>query len=291
MINAGKVTNKGAELTLSADILKNANGFNWISTLNWSKDKSKVVELADGLDTYTINSSWSVYNYAKVGESWGSLYGTGFKTDDQGRVIIGTNGLPTTVSGKKIGDVTPDWLAGWSNEFSYKNLSFGFLLDYRKGGDFFSVTQMFTTYTGLLDYTAAGNIRETGVVVGQDVLKDKVCVTADGSVNNTRISADKWFYSYYSNKELDVVDGLYLKLREVHLTYTFPKSFLSRVQFIEDAKLSFVSSNVAILWLSSSNQAKIDPESSLGAGNSSVGFESNSCPPTRSMGVKFNLTF
>ena len=291
LINAGKVTNKGLELTLSADIVKNVNGFNWTTTLNWSNDKSKVVSLADGLDTYTINSDWSVYNYAKVGESWGSLYGTGFKTDDQGRVIIGTNGLPTTVSGKKIGNVTPDWLAGWNNEFSYKNLSFGFLLDFRKGGDFFSETQMFTTYTGLLDYTAAGNIRETGVVVGKDVLTNKTCVLADGSANAKTISADSWFYSYYSNKELDINDGSYLKLREIHLTYTFPKSIISRTKFIEDAKISLISSNVAILWLSSNNQAKIDPESSLGSGNTSVGFESNSVPPSRSIGVKFNLTF
>ncbi|MHB9054973.1 MAG: SusC/RagA family TonB-linked outer membrane protein [Paludibacteraceae bacterium] len=291
LINAGKVTNKGLELSLAADIIKNANGFNWTTILNWSKDQSKVVSLAEGLDTYTINSDWSVYNYAKIGESWGTLYGKGFKTDDQGRVIIGTNGLPTTISNKKIGDVTPDWLAGWSNEFAYKNVSFGFLLDYRKGGDFFSVTQMFTTYTGLLDYTATGNIRETGVVVGKDVLTNKTAVLADGTPNTKTISADKWFYSYYSNKELDIVDGSYLKLREIHFTYTFPKSIISRTKFIEDAKISLISSNVAILWLSSNNQAKIDPESSMGSGNTSVGFESNSVPPTRSIGIKFNLTF
>jgi len=291
LVNAGKVVNKGAELTLSADIFKNANGFNWTSTLNWSKDQSKVIALAPGLDTYTINTDWSVYNYAKVGESWGSLYGTGFTTDAQGRVIIGSNGLPTLTTSKKIGNVTPDWLAGWSNEFSYRNISFGFLLDFRKGGDFFSETQMFTTYTGLLDYTAAGSIREAGVVVGKDVLNNKVCVLADGTPNAKTISADTWFYSYYSNKELDINDGSYLKLREIHLTYTFPKSIISRTKFIEDAKISLISSNVAILWLSSNNQAKIDPESSLGAGNTSVGFESNSCPPTRSVGVKLNLTF
>jgi len=150
---------------------------------------------------------------------------------------------------------------------------------------------MFTTYTGLLDYTAAGNIRETGVVVGKDVLTNKTCVLADGSANAKTISADSWFYSYYSNKELDINDGSYLKLREIHLTYTFPKSIISRTKFIEDAKVSLISSNVAILWLSGNNQAKIDPESSLGSDNKSVGFESNSVPPSRSIGVKFNLTF
>ena len=291
LVNAGKVTNKGFEATISADIFKNQNGFNWTTTLNWSKDKSKVIELAPGLDTYTIGTDWSVYNYAKKGESWGTLYGTGFTYDDQGRVIVGSNGLPVTKANQKIGDVTPDWLANWNNEFSYKNLSLGFLLDYRKGGDFFSETQMFTTYTGLLDYTADGNIREAGVVVGKDVLKDKVAVKADGTENTKVISARSWFYSYYSNKALTINDGSYLKLREIHLTYALPKSVLSGLGIVEDARISLVGSNVAILWLSSKNQAKIDPESTEGASNASVGFESNSVPPTRSIGVKLNLTF
>jgi len=116
-------------------------------------------------------------------------------------------------------------------------------------------------------------------------------VLANGTPNAKTVSADKWFYSYYSNKELDICDGSYLKLREIHLTYSLPKSIISRIKFIEDAKISLISSNVAILWLSKNNQAKIDPESSMGSGNTSVGFESNSCPPTRSTGIKLNLTF
>lgn len=292
MINAGKVTNRGVELSLSADIIKNANGFSWTSTLNWSKDKSKIVELAPGVDTYTIHYDWNVYNYAKVGESWGSLYSVGFDYDDQGCVVVDESGLPLlTQDSKKIGDVTPNWLAGWSNEFSYKNLSFGFLLDYRKGGDFFSVSQMFGAETGILDFTAASDIRENGLIVGKDVLTDKVCVKQDGTPNDIRINAYDWFETYYSNHELDICDGSFLKLRELHLTYNFPKSLLSPLKVISSAKVSFIANNVAILWLSSRNQTKIDPESTLGADNTSVGFESNSCPPTRSYGLKLSLTF
>lgn len=292
LINAGKVVNKGVELTISADIIKNVSGFSWTSTLNWSTDKSTIKELADGVDTYTIYSDWSCYNYAKVGESWGTLYGVGFDYDAQGRVVIGDDGLPLlTADSKKIGDVTPDWLAGWSNEFTYKNLSFGFLLDYRKGGDFFSVTQMFGAETGILGFTAENGIRENGLIVGQDVLSDKVCVKADGTPNDIRINAWDWFDSYYSNKELDICDGSYLKLREMHLTWTLPKKWLRSSKVLSDAKISFIANNLGILWLSSRNQSKIDPESTLGSGNTSVGFESNACPPTRSYGLKLSLAF
>lgn len=291
LINAGKIQNRGWEVSISADIIRNPRGFNWTSTLNWSKDNSKILELAEGLDTYTITSSWSCYNYAKVGESWGTLYGTGFTYNDKGELLIGSNGRPVSTAGKKIGDVTPDWLAGWNNEFSYKNISFGFLLDYRKGGDFFSVSQSFGAQTGIFDFTAANGIRENGVIVGQDVLKDKICVKQDGTPNDIRISAQSYYSTYYSLKEQAILDGSYLKLREMHLSYTFPKKLLAKTKLLSDAKVSLVASNVAILWLSSRNEAKIDPESTLGAGNSSVGFESNSVPPTRSIGLKLNMTF
>lgn len=291
LINAGKVVNKGVELQISGDIFKNPQGFSWTATLNWSKNKNKILELVEGLDTYTIGSQWSTYNYAKVGEPWGQLYGASFDYDDQGRVVVGADGLPLTKANQKIGDVNPKWLAGLRNEFSYKNLSFGFLLDYRKGGDFFSVTQMFGAQTGILKFTAEGDIRERGIIVGKDVLADKVVVKEDGTPNDIQVNAQDWFYSYYSNKQLDVLDGSFLKLRELHLTYAFPQSLLAKTRFIKAANISFIANNVAILWLSSKNQSKIDPESSLSTLNNSVGYESNSVPPTRSFGIKLGLTF
>ena len=63
------------------------------------------------------------------------------------------------------------------------------------------------------------------------------------------------------------------------------------MKWIDSAKVSLVGNNLAILWLAKNNYTRIDPESSLGSGNSSVGYESNSCPPTRSFGVKLNITF
>ena len=150
---------------------------------------------------------------------------------------------------------------------------------------------MFGAQTGILDFTAAGNIRETGVIVGKDVLKDKKCVLADGSENNITVSAQDYYQSYYSNKQMAVCDGSFLKLREIHLTYTFPKSLLSKTKFIQSANVSFIANNVAILKLSKHNEAKIDPESSIASDNNGVGFESNSVPPTRSLGIKLGVTF
>ncbi len=290
LINAGRMDNKGVEVSLGVDIFRNPNGFNWTTTLNWSTDKSMVKELADGLDTYTLGSDWSTYNYALVGESWGTLVGTGLVRDDKGNVIV-KYGVPQYQDNVKIGDVTPQWLAGWNNEFSFKNFSLGFLLDFRKGGDFFSVSQMFGAYTGIYDYTADGGIREKGAVFGEDICKDLTFVNEDGTPNTTAIDPEDAFKSFRKINELATIDGSFLKLREAHLTYTLPASLIKKVKWIDSAKLSIVGNNLAILWLAKNNYTRIDPESSLGSGNSSVGYESNSCPPTRSIGVKLNIAF
>jgi len=291
LINAGEIANKGLEIQLSGDIIKNAKGFNWNVSLNWAKDRSKINSLYGDLQSYTLGSDWSTYVYAIPGQSWGSIYAKGMVRNDKGEVVIGTNGLPKLQSNMKLGDVAPDWTGGLRSELSYKNLSFGFLLDMRKGGDMFSVSEMFGAYTGILDFTAKGDIRERAIVVGKDVMTGYKCVTADGQTNTIGVSAQDFYESYYSNHELSVFDGSYLKLRELHLTYTFPKAMLAKTKCIKAANVSLIGSNLAILWVSSSNKSHIDPESTESNGNSGVGLESNSYPPSRSFGIKLGLTF
>ena len=307
-INAGKISNKGVELQVSGDIIKNPKGFNWTATLNWAKDKSRIDELytdpvtGQSLDAYQIGSSWSVKNYAMVGKSWGTLVGTGYVYNEDGSILV-EDGIPVYEAGKEIGDVTPKWLAGFSNEFSYKDWSFGFLLDFRLGGDVYSVTQAFGSQTGILKHTAEGDLRENGVVLGQNYMTDKVFKTADGKINDVAVNAEDFFYNYYTICEMSVFDGSYLKLREAHLTYNFPKSILEKTKCIKAAHVSLVGTNLALLWVHKSNIAHIDPESTSTGGddpettatsrgfNSGVGFESNSYPPSRSFGLKLGVTF
>lgn len=294
-INAGKISNKGVEIQLSADIFRNPKGFSWTTTFNWSKDKSRIDELysdpvtGQKLDAYEIGSSWSCKNYAMVGKSWGTLVGTGYVYNEDGSILV-ENGMPKYETGKEIGNVTPDWLAGWSNEFTYKDWSFGFLLDFRKGGDVYSISQALGSQTGIYDYTAAGDIRENGVIAGKNVLTDKVFKTADGKINDVAVNAEDFFANFYTICQMSVFDGSYLKLREAHLSYTFPKSLLKN-SFIKSAKISLVGTNLALLWVHSSNLTHLDPESTTGSGNGDVGFESNAYPPSRSFGLKVGLTF
>ncbi|MDH6356812.1 SusC/RagA family TonB-linked outer membrane protein [Parabacteroides sp. PF5-9] len=297
VINAGEISNKGLEVQLTADIFKNPKGFNWTATLNWSKDKSKIIELytdpvtGQSLEAYRFYfNGFNASTYAMKGETWGSIVGTGYTYNDDGSILV-KDGMPVAKSSQVVGDVTPDWLAGLHNEFTYKEWTVGFLLDFRKGGDIYSLSQGFGSYTGIYDYTAAGDIRENGVIVGKNVLTDKVFKDADGNINDVVVNAEDFFGNYYSIVEMAVMDGSYLKLREAYITYTFPKSLLAKTKYISGARVSLIGTNLALLWTHKSNLINLDPESTRASGNDGVGMESNSYPPSRSIGLKVGLTF
>lgn len=291
LINAGHISNKGWEVQLTGSPFQNSTGFNWDITVNWSRDRSKIIELYKDLQAITLGSQWSVNVQAKPGQPWGTIVGTGMLRDDNGNIVVSASGLPVKKSSMILGNVNPDWLGSISNEFSYKGISFGFLLDYRKGGDIFSVSQMYGTYSGLIEYTAQGDFREKGLVLGKDFLTNYKFVKADGTPNDIVVGAQDFFESYYNNKELSVFDGSFLKLREIHLSYDLPKRVISKIGLISRATVSLVGTNVALLWVSDSNKAKIDPESTVSSGNNGVGLETTSAPQTRSLGFKLSLTF
>ncbi len=306
LVNAGEFRNKGIEVQLTGRPIETKD-WKWDIILNWSKDISRIESLysdpttGQELKTYTIGSEWSTYVYAKAplkdenGKiekyySWGTIYGYGNVTDEKGNVIVNSKGLPKREL-KDMGSVTPNWLASFRTELTWKDLSFGFMLDYRNGGKFFSVTSMWGQYTGILEMTAANNVREEGVVFGKNAYTGFNFVKEDGSANDIVVGANSAFANSYQNREYAVADGSFLKLREMHLTYTLPAKLFKKSSIVKGFNVSFIANNVATLWLHPSNLARIDPETSKSSSNSGVGLETGSYMPTRSMGIKVGLTF
>jgi TonB-linked SusC/RagA family outer membrane protein len=309
LVNAGEINNKGIEIQLHGAAIKNPNGLNWDIYLNWAKDKSEVIELytdpvtGQSLQSYQLGSEWSTFVQARPGEPWGVIYGTGMlRRKSDGAVIVANSGRPRTQANMKLGSVTPDWIGGLRNEFSYKNFTLGFLLDMRMGGDIFSVSQMFGAYAGQLEFTAEGDVRENGVILGKNFLTEEKFVkvtkldaadiqNSEFAENDLTTPAQDFFESYYGNRELSIYDGSYVKLREAHFTYNLPATLFGTGSLVKGASVSLVGNNLAILWTHSSNVSGLDPENSTGSGNNGVGLESTSYPPSRSLGLKLNLKF
>lgn len=309
LVNAGEINNQGVEVQLRGSVLKSTSGLNWDVTVNWARDVSEIVELYtdpvtnQSLESYNIGNQWSTFVQARPGEPWGVIYGTGMlRRESDNSVIVAATGRPMLKANIKLGSVTPDWIGGIRNEFSYKNLSAGFLIDIRQGGDIFSVSQMFGSYGGVLEFTAWEDYRENGVILGKNYLEDtkfvKVVGTAAANIQDSQFAendipsaAQVFFQSFYSNRELSIYDGSYGKLREAHITYTMPKSLFGAGSFVKGGSVALVGNNLAILWRHKSNISGLDPENSVGSGNGGVGLETTSYPPARSFGLKLNLTF
>jgi TonB-linked SusC/RagA family outer membrane protein len=312
LINAGEIQNQGVELLMMGKVLQNPNGFNWDVTLNWSKMENMVNELYGDIETYQISSSWGGLTIeARPGKPYGTIMGVGFARDEQGRVIVNPNNgrVMKTPVPIEIGNITPDWLGGIRNSFGYKNLSMSFLVDMRMGGDLFSVTHWFGGYAGVAQFTVDNNVREDGVIIGQNVLSDWGAVLAQtnenggivydddgfpvgsGVTNDMVITAQTYFGDFWGNQEASIIDGSFVKLREVSVSYNIPRSILNRAGFIRTAQISLVGRNMALLYKHKSNTINIDPETGFGVGNEGVGLEQYQIPSTRNIGFRINLGF
>lgn len=307
LINAGKIENKGIELQVRGDILESKNGLNWSSTLNFSKDRSKVVELYPGLTEYGMGWTWGIATQAIKGEKWGELVGPGFDRVDEadvknglatadqiGAVKVNSNGLLRSKSAQRIGNVTPDFMMNWRHDFNIKNWGFGFLLDLRIGGDIWSQTMAHSYTAGVANVTAENGIRERDIVGGVDVLKNEKVVMQDASgkwvTNTIKTDAYSWFKADVS--EYYVFDGSYLKLREAYISYNFPKELIAKTRYISNASVSLIGTNLWLMWVHSSNTMRLDPETGgVSSDSRGIGFEQAAVPSSRSFGLKLNLTF
>lgn len=279
MINAGNIENKGVEIALTATPVITPSGFVWDTQLNWSKNNNKVVSLtADTKEQILSDASVTFMKIvAHEGGAYGDIYGYGYLRDDAGNMVIGEDGVPIKTNDMiLLGNNQPDWMMGWTNTFSFKNFTFSFMIDMRKGGDVYMGSIVAGTRNGTLDMTLPG--RDGGIVV-PGVLEDK-------SVNTVDINAQKYWSGISGITEAYMYDATNIRLRELSLGYTFPKSLLSKTPFT-NLKLSFVARN---LWMIHSNTKGFDPEAAYTSGNAQ-GIEYGSMPTMRSLGLNLNVAF
>jgi TonB-linked SusC/RagA family outer membrane protein len=287
-INTGDVENKGIELSLYATPVKTKD-FSWNVNVNWTRNRNKVLELREGIRNVQLGAFQSgVSINATLGEPYGTIQGRTFVMKD-GKRLVGDNGYyqVTTTTSNVIGNVNPDWIGGVYNTFKYKNLSLGFLVDMRKGGDVWSLDLFYAQYTGVLKESAGlndlGNPVRNSLADGGGVILDGV--TEDGKPNTKRVTIDA--NSPANPQAMYAYDASYIKLREANLTYTLPTSVISKIKFVKGIDVSVFGRN---LWIIHKNLPYADPEENLSAGNL-VGMQSGAYPTTRSIGLNVKLKF
>lgn len=285
-VNVGAVSNVGLEADLHLALVRKSNGVNWNIDVNFNKNKQIVEELSEGLENYELTGGWSGLQIkAAPGEEFG-LYGTAWKRNENGDIIINPNtGLREISPNQRFGNIYPDWIMGINNTFSVKGFDLNFLIDIRQGGVFYSGT--------------VGNLRSLGVALetaenrDMSFIDDGVLEQADGTYlpNDVPVQSMQDFWGHYSaisNTEGNIFDASYVKLREVRISYNLPKGLLGQ-SFIDGLRLGVEARNLFII---KDYVPHVDPELNFfGPAAVGEGVEFNSIPSVRSYGVNLMLTF
>jgi hypothetical protein len=293
-VNAGKIQNKGLELSLYGTPLKTKD-FSWTITLNYASNRSKVVELFSDENGVAVTNlqiaafQGGVTLNATVGEALGTLKGTDFEYVNGKKVVL-ANGYykKTTTTDNTIGNINPDFTAGITNTLTYKNWSYSFLIDMQQGGSIWSVDMWYGLGTGIYPNSVGtndlGNPIRNSLATGGGVILDGVL--ADGTPNTKRVAGDDYrVWGWATNPNAGFIyDASYVKLREMSLSYRIP---LKKEFFFTGASVGLVGSN---LWIISKNIDYADPEAGAGAGNVQ-GAQIGVMPAVRTYGFNLSLQF
>ncbi len=281
--NIGEVTNKGIELMFGGTPVK-AGDFTWEISANFSKNKNELVSLTEDLDSHIFNTtnSGNVVIQATVGGGYGDIYGTTWRTNDAGQIVVDASGRPQESTDKVyLGNSQPDWIGGLTNTLSYKDVALKFLIDARIGGKIYSQTSASLVAQGITTETL--EYREDGITV------DGVVEESEGvyTQNTTLISAQDYWGSVSDIASEFVFDQTNIRMRELVLSYNLPRTIL-KDGFIKSASLSFVGRNLFFLY---KEMDHFDPEANLGTGNTGQGIMSYNLPTVRSLGFNVNIKF
>jgi TonB-linked SusC/RagA family outer membrane protein len=280
-INAGEIETSGIEIALYGDPIKKQD-FTWTVTVNWSKSKTQVNKLYSGVDSYVLDSSWSPTTIeARPGQPYGQIYGVAYQRNESGNLLTKGGYYQGTPKPYVVcGNTQPDWVGSIRNSFKYKKLSAEILIDAKWGGDIFSVTKWFGDQSGITEASVKNNCRETGVIAkGIDIDTNEP--------NTIAVEPEVWFGAEWGKTEPAVIDGSYVKLREISIGYDLK----IKSNYISNLNVGIYSRNVAVLYLDKSNDIRIDPETAYGTGTNAVGIEQYQLPPVRSMGFKLRVDF
>lgn len=282
-VNGGRIDNKGIELTVSLD--QDLGPVNWTSNLTYTINKNKIKKLmpatttpsgapVEAMPEMNMGGTDGYRMVLKEGGSMGDIYVNTLKTDEHGYIIVDIISQKVTADPDNFvyaGNASPDYTIGWRNNFEWKGLSLGVVINGRFGGIGVSSTQAKLDAYGVSK--ASAEARDNGGVM----------------VNGERIPA-KDFYQVVGGGNsgigsMYVYDATNIRLSELSLGYDIP--ITKWVKWIKGAHVSVVGRNLIMFY----NKAPFDPESTASTGTYFQGIDYFMQPSQRNIGFSVNLKF
>lgn len=251
--------------------------------VGFNKTTSKVNHVLGGYDSVPISGFNTIYRGMVKGEALGVLVGTAYQRNDNGDLIIGSDGFPLVSSDKKIlGNPIPDFTMKFSYIQNIKDFSLNLDLEWRKGGDIWNGTQANLDYYGRSEKSA--NRRNVSNYVYNGVLQD-------GSINTIPVDffdinqpfEQNRFYRYGSLGVAEdyIVDGDALRINNITLSYNF-----KTITFLRSMKISAFAKNI-LLW----SKSRLDAQTSFFDNENGQGLDFYNLPSMRSYGCSVSFLF
>lgn len=282
-VNGGRIDNKGIELSVSLD--QDLGPVNWTSNLTYTINKNKIKELmpatttpsgvsVDAMPEMNMGGTDGYRMILKEGGSMGDIYVNTLKTDEHGYIIVDLISQKVTADPDNFvyaGNATPDYTIGWRNNFEWKGLSLGVVINGRFGGVGVSSTQAKLDAYGVSKASADARDNGGALVNGERIpAKDYYQVVGGG---NSGICS---MYTY---------DATNIRLAELSLGYNVP--ITKWVKWIKGAHVSLVGRNLIMFY----SKAPFDPESTASTGTYFQGIDYFMQPSLRNVGFSVNLKF
>ncbi|MES2882838.1 MAG: SusC/RagA family TonB-linked outer membrane protein [Bacteroidota bacterium] len=285
--NAGVLNTRGTEVSLGIIPIKTKSGLNWSINANFTQFKTKVESLAPGVANIFLGGFTTPNVRLVAGEEYGQLFGTKYRRDAQGRLLLTAGGLPLATSGvEKIGNPNPKYTIGLSNSIAYRGFDFSVLFDIRQGGDIYSRNLADLRRNGVTAETAEfARFDRNGVPTTPYKFEG---VDANGNAINVPVTVEQYWGNNgkYVAAEGFIINTSWVRLREATLTYRIPKSFTDKTPF---GNIEFgVFGRNLFLWTKEYDH--LDPEQNALGISPAQGLEFNAQPSTRTIGLNLRLT-
>jgi len=301
--NIGTVNNRGIELALDGRPVDSKN-FVWSVIYTFTKNWNEVKTLNEASEFIQLNSVYDAELRAYPNKNAFGLYAPVPQMTPDGKVIVNPQtGVPLAADDKAFyGNADYDYMTSLQNNFSFKGFQLSFLLDYRKGGLFYTGTGDLLQFTGNAWVTTYNDRRPFIIPNSVNIISDangNPILDPGGKMqfaeNTTAIREAEYdaYWYHTTNKAMAYqnrfADRSFLKLRDVTLSYKFPQAWASKLR-ANNLMLSVYGRNF-LLWTPTSN-VYIDPEATnLGNDIASQFGEFRTAPTQYQFGVSLKAGF
>jgi len=307
--NAASIENQGLEAELNIELIRSQD-FIWSWRGTWSKNISEVTSL-EGAERVILNGV-ATQSAAVEGEEYGVLIGNRWRDINKSPIteaerengfqkgendfVLDSNGFPVVAAERGIiGNPNPDWSAGLGSTVSYKNITFDFLIDIRKGGDVANDTkgalynfgthgdqvwestaqQDLTTFDDEIisaGTTFRGYIKDFGA--GPVAVEESYFVSGPGS-------------NFGGSYEPFIEDGGFVRLRSASISYNFSSSNFRNTTGLKSINLTLTGRNLFLI----TDYSGIDPEVNLTGPSNGFGLDYFTNPSTRSLIFSISVNY